>query len=183
MKMGPYESDDDFNEETYQLCEQDHQVVAAARQLLHKIVQWKQIQANQREVVAEILQVLDQLPTASDELFASVLLSGPQRHFGDHAISHWWNIEVEGRDLTVSSGGGFYRPSTGGDSFTCMTWSATPGYETDYSDYLHTLQIVDDAQPFETEVEQLDLSERGYSLEVCANGEEVGVLDEDEVDE
>ena len=181
--MGPYESDDDVSEEVYQLCEQDHQIVAAARQLLLEISRWKQIRANQLEVVSKILQVLDRLPSVSDELFTSVLLTGPRRHFGDHKIYHWWNVEVEGQDLTVSSGGYFHRPSTGGDSFTCMTWSATPGYETEYSDYLQTLQIVDDAQPFESEVMQLALGEPGYSLEISVNGEEIDLPDEDEDDE
>lgn len=181
--MSSSESEDDNTEETYQLCERDRQIVAVTRHLLWEIVRWNQIQANQLEVVAKILQVLDRLPAVSDELFTSVLLKGPQRHFGDHKICHWWNVEVEDHDLAVSSGGYFHRPSTGGDSFTCMTWSATPGYETGYSDYLNTLQIVDDAQPFDAEVMQLALGEPGYFLEISADGEEISVLDEDEDDD
>jgi hypothetical protein len=62
----------------------------------------------------------------------------------------------------VRAGGYFYRQITGGDSFTCMQWTAEPGQESDYSDYLGNLGIVDDAQPFDHEVEGIDLSQAGY---------------------
>jgi hypothetical protein len=66
------------------------------------------------------------------------------------------------RVLRLRAGGYFYRQITGGDSFTCMQWTAEPGQESDYSDYLGNLGIVDDAQPFDHEVEGIDLSQAGY---------------------
>ena len=81
----------------------------------------------------------------------------------------------------MGSGGHFYRPSTGGDSFTSFRWVAYPGHPTDCQDHTPSLQIVDDAKPFGTEIEELDLGEPGYSVSVMIDGEDIATDDlEDE---
>jgi len=133
--------------------------------------------------VAKVLGVFERLPQVSEELDIAISLGGPRRCYGEHKISHSWRIAVEGNDLEVSSGGDFWRPSTGGDSFTCMEWQAAPCQEAAYDDYLDRLQIVDDAQPYEIEVGRLVITEPGYHLSVEWDGEELDSEDGDEEDE
>jgi len=174
------DNENDSTEVSYLLTDRDRSIVEATKQLLWKIVRSELVQSRQLEAVARVIRVFDGLPDVDDECCVAISLTGPRRHYGEHEIYHWWNIEVDGHFLTVSSHGHFYRPSSGGDSFTCMTWSVSPGYESEYADYLNTLRIVDDAQPFEAEVARLDLSEAGYSLTVSVDGEEIEALYEDD---
>jgi len=73
---------------------------------------------------------------------------------------------VEPENISISSGGHFYRESTGGDTFTSMQWNAWPGCEAECRSYLDSLWMVDDAQPFDIEVESVDLSLPGHTIEV-----------------
>ena len=69
------------------------------------------------------------------------------------------------------------------DTSTSMIWRAYPGFETEYSDYLDTLSLVDDAQPFDSEVQEIDFAKGGYSLTVLEKGEESEDDSSDEDDE
>ncbi len=172
--------DEEPSDDQYVLSQRDRGIVTATKLLLWKIVRSTLVKPQQLEVVAKLLSLFDGLPKTVGDMDLRLQLTGPRRSFGEHEIYHWWTITVEGQTIEVSSGGYFYRPSTGGDSFTSMTWAAAPGFDTEHSDYLDTLRIVDDAQPFDAEASQLDLSSPGYSLEITVDGEEVGVTDEDE---
>jgi len=123
--------------------------------------------------VARLLTILDCLPDVSDPSDISVSLGRPDKWFGEHRISHSWDVRIDSELIEVSSGGYFYRESTGGDSFTSMMWSISPGEESEFSDFLDRLTLVDDAVPFESEVHQLNLDENGYSLTVYVDGEEI----------
>jgi tetratricopeptide (TPR) repeat protein len=170
--------------DVYILSEKDRSIVAATKLLLRKIIRLSSIRPNEMEVVAKVLGIFERLPRVSDELNAVINLTGPRHQYGEHEIYHYWIVEVEGAEIRVSSNGHFYRPSSGGDSFTCMQWRAVPGCETFYGDYLDGLRIVDDAQPYETEVARLPISEPGYHLSVELEGENVDVSeDEEEEDE
>jgi hypothetical protein len=174
--------EEDYNEsddEQYVLSQEDRDVVTPTKLLLWKVVRSRLVKPQQLEVVAKLLSLFDGLPKTADEMDVTLQLTGPRRSFGEHEIYHWWTIAVEGQAIEVSSGGHFYRSSTGGDTFTSMTWATAPGCDAEYRDYLDTLRIVDDAQPFDAEVDQIDLSLPGYSLEITLDGEEVGVSDED----
>jgi len=54
-----------------------------------------------------------------------------------------------------------------------MSWTASPEMSPDYSNYLDSLRIVDDAAPFPIEVDILDIRESGYSLDVYEDSEEI----------
>ena len=172
--------DEEPSDDQYVLSQPDRGILTATKLLLWKVVRSRLVNPRQLEAVAKLLSLFDGLPKTADNMDVRLQLTGPRRWFGEHEIYHWWTITVEGQTIEVSSGGHFYRRSTGGDTFTSMTWAAAPGCDTEYSDYLATLRIVDDAQPFEAEASQLDLSLPGYSLEITVDGEEVGVTDEDE---
>lgn len=152
--------------ENYCLNDRDRTVVATAILLLEKILRADFIAPAEIVSVAKVLHVLKRLPNHSAAIEVSVGLSGPRRIFDEHEIYHFWQVNVYACEIEISSGGHFHRESTGGDTFTCMQWSAQPGFEADYNDYLDQLQIVDDAQPFDQEVATLDLTQTGYALDV-----------------
>jgi len=168
---------DDFTEdEAYVFSSEDNAIVSATKQLLWKTARSEVITAKELEVVARLLQVFEALPFVIADLALQLQVTGPRREFGSHEIYHWWNIEVENRNLCVTSHGHFYRPETGGDTFTSMIWRAFPGLATEHSDYMDTLSIVDDAQPFDLEVQDIDFAKEGYSLTVFENGEELNTV-------
>lgn len=160
----PTESD-----EQYYLSPHDKLIVAKAVLLLEKIIRAPFIRPAEILSAAKALHVLKRLPRVTEDVCVSVALTSPRRWFGvhdKHEIYHWWEVSIDGELISITSGGHFYRQSTGGDSFTSMTWTAEPGVEPDFSDYLPHLQIVDDAQPFQHEVDAIDLADGGYSLQV-----------------
>ncbi len=171
------------NGDRYILKDRDKSILCAARQLLSKIMDDEIADDEQLMVMFDVFNVLDQIPNCSPGSEVLVELCGPRRWYGEHEIWHWWNIQISDQCIEISSGGHFYRQSTGGDSFTCMRWMAQPGYETEFEDYLPNLRIVDDAQPFEDEVACIDFHEPGYTLTVTVDGEVVGNDDENETDE
>ena len=150
----------------YGWSNRDQSVVATAIQLLGKILRAPFTTPAQMASVAKLLHVLHRLPQRSVNMTLSIDLCGPRRRFGEHEIYHFWQMNVVDDEIEISSGGHFYRESTGGDTFTCMQWNAAPGFEPDYGDYLSGLQIVDDAQPYDQEVAALDLAQPGYKLDV-----------------
>ena len=170
--------------EKYVLSSDDADVVSATRQLLWKTARSEIITARELEIVARILQVFEALPSVIEDINLQLQITGPRRTFGSHEIYHWWNVEVEDGNLCVTSQGHFYRPETGGDTFTSMIWRAFPGFATEHGDYVDTLSIVDDAQPFGLEVRDINFAGGGYSLTVFENGEELEEYsDEDEYDD
>ena len=173
---------DDFadDEEAYVFSSDDMDIISATKELLWKTARSEIVTARELEVVARILQVFEALPSVVADLDLQIQITGPRRTFGSHEIYHWWNVEVKNGSLCVTSQGHFYRPETGGDTFTSMIWRAFPGFATEHSDYLDTLSIVDDAQTFDLEIRDIDFAKGGYSLSVFENGEE---LEEDSSDE
>ena len=180
--------DDDLEDDQYDLSSTDLPVVRVAIRLLEKILRSSLATPAKTVAVSDALRMLKRLPNSSDELNLNITLTGPRRFFqGDgeeHEIYHWWEIEIEETLITITAGGYFFRRSTGGDSFIAMRWCAQPGCETDHTDNLRHLRLVDDAQPFDREVMQIDLSEPGYSLTILFDGDPL--MDdeaEDDVDE
>lgn len=180
--------DDDFEDDQYELGSADLTVVSAAIRLLEKVIRSPLATPAKAVAVSKAISILKLLPDSSSEINLNITLIGPRRKFNgqgeEHEIYHWWEIEIEGTLITITSGGYFYRKSTGGDSFIAMRWCAAPGCETDHDDFLPNLRLVDDAQPFDREVMQVDLAKPGYSLEVLVDGDPV-LEDEsdDDVDE
>ena len=168
-------SEDESTDETvtFVLSQKDREIIASAKSLLRRIVQTYAVTPRQLAGVNKVLDAVHQLPHVTDNISFSIHLSGPRRRFGEHEIWHWWEVRVDEEGVKITSGGYFYRQSTGGDSFTCLQWSAQPGSESDYVDDWHHHRIVDDAMPFEQEIAQIDLSEGGYSLDVMEDGESI----------
>ena len=162
-------------DELYLLNDRDRSILGSTIILLMKIVRWSLIDPKQVETVAEVIELLDRFPSVGAEADITVQLSGPRRWYGEHEIWHWWEVNIEERVIHVSSGGHFYRKSTGGDTFTCMNWSIEPGRKADLNEYWESHLIVDDVMAFEPEVAQIDLSELKYSLTVMINGEKIDV--------
>ncbi|MEW6187317.1 MAG: hypothetical protein AB1585_16410 [Thermodesulfobacteriota bacterium] len=163
---------DEFEEENFPrdiyVCNPQDPFIEAARQMLWKIAASDLIDTPEKTiVVGKLFNIFQQLPKVTLDVNLSLNLVGPRRMFGDHEIYHFWDIELsEEGDLKISSAGHFYRPSTGGDSFTSMVWEAMPGYEPEISNYLNSLLIVDDADTFENEVVVMNLKSGEYELEV-----------------
>jgi hypothetical protein len=170
--------DQDEDNVGYEFEEVDHAVVAITQQLISKVLESCLLNDAERTVVIAIAKELAELPYTPSNLNASLSLIGPRRKFGDHEIYHHWKVEIEGEEIRVGAGGYFYRPSTGGDSFTSFSWVAWPGCETECQDFSSSLRIVDDAKPFGTEIEELDLGEPGYTVSVTIDGESVDEGDE-----
>ena len=61
-----------------------------------------------------------------------------------------------------------------------MCWEASPGCEPEYEDFSPNLDLVDDADTFENEVENMDLHNEVY--EVCTQDERLDDVSEDEQD-
>ena len=167
----------------YIFSSDDYNIVSATKKLLWKATRCKSLAGIQLEVIAKALQVFEAMPTVTSDFDIQIQITGPRRMFGEHEIYHWWNIEIENRDATVISGGHFYRPTTGGDTFTSMKWCASPGFATELHDYLDSIKIVADAQPFDLDVESIDFLKPGYSLEIYENGAELFCSDDDENDD
>ena len=163
---GDEEEADVEEPDAYVLGPHDEEIVAAAVLLLEKVIRSPLTKPAQIVSVAKVLHVFRRLPRVSTGITVSVGLIGPRRRFDDHEIFHCWDVNVEELALEVTSTGHFHRASTGGDSFTIMTWNASPGWDPDFSDYLAHQWMVDDAKPFGQEVQDINLSEPGYSLEL-----------------
>lgn len=150
----------------YLLTSRDQKVVSAAIMLLEKICKSSLVSPPKIKAISKALNMLKSLPSKTQDINVSISLVGPRRWFGGHEIYHWWDVKVEDQFIHISSGGHFYRESTGGDTFSCMDWNAEPGINPNYNDYLSSLRIVDDAKPFENEVESIDLASGVYQLTV-----------------
>jgi hypothetical protein len=144
----------------------DQKVVAAAIMLLEKICKSSLVSPLKIKAISKALNMLKSLPKKTQDINVSISLVGPRRWFGDHEIYHWWDVKIEDQFIRIASGGHFYRKSTGGDTFSCMDWNAEPGTNPNYNDYLGSLRIVDDAKPFEEEVETIELQSGIYQLTV-----------------
>jgi hypothetical protein len=175
--MGEVEQDED-NESLPVFSSQDTSVVQAAILLLRKAVKYGPSTPAEGLSIGKAIYALERLPKLTDDMTLTIDISGPRRMFGDNEIRHSWQVEVLPGEVHISSGGYFYRKSTGGDSFTIMQWNCFEGGEPELNDYLDQHQLVDDAQRFEPEVDGLNLAEPGHT--VIVTDDDNPCLDEDE---
>jgi hypothetical protein len=147
--------------------EQSSIVLVAKQMLLGNRIFFYIGYTGKKIVVGKIFQIFQRLPKVSLGEDLRLDLTGPRRNFDNNEIYHWWTIELdEEGSLCISSGGHFYRPETGGDSFSSMSWEVNPGFQPDFQDYLHTLNIVDDADTFKNEVANMRLDKDVYEVTV-----------------
>lgn len=151
--------------ENYCFNGRDRALVASAVALLRKIAAAKSLRPAEVVSVAKLLHLFSRLPAAPNRgMNVTVSVVSPRRQFGDVETYHWWEVGVEGQQLSIGSGGHFYQPSTGGDTFTTMSWTASPGHETDFADYRDDLATVPDVRSFPDAVGRLDLAEIAYKF-------------------
>lgn len=159
----------------YVMEDLDWAVVGIAKQLLAKVIVSPLINESERKILYSIGERLDRLPEVSPSIDADLSVVGPRRRFEDREIYHHWTVKVLDEELSFKSGGHFYRPSTGGDSFTSFSWILLPGQRSECLDYSEGLTLGDDARPIGTAINDLDLTAPGFEVEVRVDGERFGV--------
>lgn len=161
----------------------DRDLLEAASILLKKVAAAEVVrpaQLAQLVSVAKVMHALSRLPRATPGLDVTVSVIGPLREFDEIETWHYWDIGIEEERLFLSSGGHFYQPSTGGDSFTVMSWSASPSEEAEYHDQREALWMVPDVKTFEEGVLEIEFTSGAYRIEVTdANND---LLQDDEAD-
>ncbi len=174
IQADEYEDDteEDVDANRYRLNGQDKRIIEATKQLLWKIVRSSLVAPRDLIGLGRILAALERLPEPTTAGQARMLLIGPDRWYGEHRIRHSWEVEVGLDEISIMSGGYFFRESTGGDSFTCLQWSASPRSKRDYADHWKRHHLVDDARPYETEIACIELTSGGYSLTVDSDPDE-----------
>ncbi len=173
-----------MNHDTPALCllnNHDRDVLRAATAMLAKLMAATQVSPAEKVSIAKLQHVIARLPRLSDRPYLNLTVSSPKQRFDEIETHHWWEITLDSETIQISSGGHFYRPSSGGDTFTIMTWGVSPGEESDFSDYLADHWIVPDACSFQEGVAGIDLSEKCYSISIT--DEENTLLDEGEDDD
>ncbi len=143
-------------------------IIQVAKLLLWKIAKSSiSDDPKKKIIIGKLFGILQNLPKAIIGEYIRVDLKGPKRKDGTHEIFHFWTMELrDDGTISISSGGWFSRPESGGESFSSMSWEVSPGFKPEFNDYLHALELVDDADTFENEVLGIDLKESGYKLEV-----------------
>jgi hypothetical protein len=164
--------------ERYNLNAQDRDLLQAATILLKKAAAAETLRPAELVSVARLQHVLSVLPRVTADLNVTVQVTGPRREFGEIETWHYWEVAVEGDRLSVSSGGHFHQPSTGGDGFTTMNWSAMPEEPSEFGDYRPTLRMVPDVQSFPDGVADIDFGSGAYKIEITDSDNEL--LEEEE---
>ena len=162
------EDSDDLSDDQYDFIPSESSIVLAAKLMVWKLASSSILDTPQKRIViGKIFGVLQRLPNVTLGEYLRLDLTGPHRNFGKHEIYHFWTIELhDDGALRISSGGHFYRPETGGDTFSCMSWEVAPRLQPIYEDYLDSLRIVDDADTFEKEIRRMKINEGGYEIVV-----------------
>jgi hypothetical protein len=141
-------------------------LLADANGLLRKVAASPQLRPAELVSVAKILHVLSMLPKVTPDLQVAISVVGPRRKFDEIETWHYWEIAIEEEELSISSGGHYHHPSTGGDTFTTMSWRAVPGSPATCDDYRENLWMVPDVQSFSDGVADIDLKSGKYRIEV-----------------
>lgn len=164
----------------YIFDQRDAQLLWAANVLLTKVAAGPRTRPGQLVSIAKLMHVTSVLPRVTEELNVSVSVSSPRQRFDEIETHHWWDVAVGDGELTISSGGHFYQRTTGGDTFTTMTWTAIPGHRTELEDHSESLWMVPDLRSYAQGVESIDLTSDGYSIEIVDHDNPLLYPDDDE---
>ncbi len=168
--------------ECYQFKSEDYALLEAAAVLLRRAAAAGITKAAELVSIAKLQHVLAALPRVTAGINVTVSVVSPRRKFDEIETFHWWGISVEDECLTISSGGHFYRPTTGGDGFSTMRWTAIPEEAAELEDYRESLWMVPDVCSFADGVAKIDLSSPGFKVEVTDDDNSL-LEEEEEVDE
>jgi CheY-like chemotaxis protein len=152
--------------ESYRFDRKDRALLTAASGLLKKAANAEILRPAELVSVAKLQHVLSLLPRATHDLEITVSVLGPRRKFDEIETWHYWDIGIEGTRISISSGGHFHQPSTGGDSFTTMNWTAVPEEPAELEDYRGTLWMVPDVQSFPEAVSVIEFASGAYRIEI-----------------
>jgi len=161
----------------YRFDERDRDLLTAAAALLKMVANAETLRPAELVSVAKLQHVLSLLPRVTHDLEVTVAVTGPRRNFGEAETWHYWEVGIEGKQLSISSGGHFYQPSTGGDSFTTMEWTAVSEEPAELADYRGTLWMVPDVQSFPEAVADIDFAQGAHRIEITDS--ENSLLEED----
>lgn len=150
----------------YCIGERDEHLLRAATALLNKVASAETLRPAELVSVAKLQHVFSRLPQVTPYLEVTVSVIGSRRKFGEIETWHYWDIGVEGEMITIGSGGHYYHPQTGGDSFTTMQWTAVPEEPAELDDYLDHLSIVPDARSFADGATETEFLSGDYRIEV-----------------
>ena len=150
----------------YQFTPRDAELLWAANLLLRKVMASGKVRPAQMVTLAKLHHILTMLPRVTETVTASVSVCSPRRKFGEIETFHWWDFGVEGEVLKITSGGHYYHPSTGGDTFTAMTWGAVPALPPEFDDFSTSLSMVPDLRSYLEGVESIDFTAGEYKIEI-----------------
>jgi hypothetical protein len=150
----------------YRFNPQDRELLEAAAVLLKKIAAFEKLRPATLVSAAKIQHVLSRLPQVTSDLNVTISVIGPRRNFDEVETWHYWDIAIEDEQLSISSGGHYYHPCTGGDSFTTMNWIAMPEEPAVCEDYRDELWMVPDVQSFPEGVAAIDFASSYYKIEI-----------------
>ena len=167
----------------YRFNSQDRDLIDAAAGLLKEIVAFEKLCPAKLVSVAKVQHVLSRLPRVTSDLNVTISVVGPRHNFDEVETWHYWEVATEGEQLSISSGGHYYHPSTGGDSFTTMNWIAMPEEPAVCEDYRDQLWMVPDVQSFPEGVAAIDFASRCYKIEISDPDNLLLSGDEDSMDE
>ncbi len=163
----------------YTFDARDRTLLTAAAALLKKVAVAETLEPARLVSSAKLQHLFSRLPHTAPDMEVSVSVVGQRHKFDDIETWHYWDVAVEQKRLSISSGGHYNDPCSGGDSFTTMTWSAVSGESTVYDDYRETLWMVPDVQSFPEGVATIDFASSGYKIEVSDSENPLLSNDED----
>jgi len=78
----------------------------------------------------------------------------------------WWTFSVDEGKLSIECGGHEHDPAIGGDSYTTMSWSASPGEMTEYNDGWDEKWMVPDLGYYPERDISIDFASGEYTVEI-----------------
>lgn len=164
----------DSETEGYVIDAEGEEYVAAALALIEKLIAAKAVSPARLVSLAKVYHVLSRLPEASAEIDVNFTISTPNFEVTDGVrVRFNWTLHVEGQHVTLSYGGYFYQPLTGGDSFTSVVWEAAPEEESAVSDFRSQQAIVPRLSGFIEGVEGHSDDFESFTFDVYDDGNEL----------
>ena len=156
--------------EPYKFNDTDQNIVEAARLLLRKLCAPGTIRSAQLVTVAKLHHVLLTLPKVTYGVTASTTISMRMKYAEIMTLS-WWTFSVDEGKLSIECGGHEHDPAIGGDSYTTMSWSASPGEMTEYNDGWDEKWMVPDLGYYPERDISIDFASGEYTVEItdCDN--------------
>ena len=151
--------------EPYKFNNTDRNIVEAAQLLLRKLCAPGTIRSAQLVTVAKLHHVLLTLPKVTYGVAASATISTRMKYAEIMTLS-WWTFSVDEGKLSIECGGHEHDPAIGGDSYTTMSWSASPGEMTEYNDGWDEKWMVPDLGYYPDRNINIDFASGEYTVEI-----------------